>query len=418
MDRLIISHSKLLSNSSIKVSGSKNGFLPILIASILCSDTVTLKNAPYNLKDTSSIIDILNFLNVKLNYQSYELNIASSNISNNKIPYEATSKTRYSILFLGALSGLYDDYHLPLPGGCNLGSTRPIDIHIEGLIHLGAKVYLDKGHIVFSKTNKLKGSHIIFRIPSVTATENIMLAATLADGVTTLENAAIEPEVIDLCNFLNGCGADISRVGRRKFIIKGVKNLRGTKHCIIPDRVEIGTFIALAAITKIKLEIYPVVIEHLDSVLEAFIKMGIKLDRKGNKLLVDATGELNPIKIESSEYPGFPTDMLPIISAACVKTKGESILIDKVFPKRLSHLQEFIKLGAKVITENDIVKIIGVDKLIGTKLYIHNIRAGAAIAMLALSSEGSSEIYNVSQIDRGYENFWKKLMSIGARIEI
>ena len=415
MKKLLIKKSLPL-RGSIEVSGSKNSALPIMAASLLLNDKCHLKNIP-NLADVNSMINLLESLGAKIDKKKSCITINCSNLKSHKAEYNLVKKMRASILVLGPLLSRTQNAIVSLPGGCAIG-TRPINYHLYGLKKLGAKISIKDGYVIAKAPNGLQGNTIVLPRISVGATENLILSAILAKGKTVIKNAAQEPEVQDLCNFLNIMGADIKGIGKKNITINGVKKLKSVKYSIIPDRIEAGTFMVGALITKGKLRINNIITEHLQTPLKILKKMGAKIKIQKNYIIVDGkNSNLVPSKIQTKPYPGFPTDLQAQFMCLFSLIKGKSYIEEKVFENRFMHVSELNRLGAKIIVKNEYCKIEGVEKLIGAEIMASDLRASVSLVLAGLVANGETKIDRIYHLDRGYEKIENKLNPCGANIK-
>lgn len=398
----------------VRISGAKNSALPILAASLLGTEDITLEDVP-NLKDVEIMCQVLSSLGAKVEkLDKGTIKINSANINNYETKYELMSKMRASFLVMGPLLTRLGRTKTSLPGGCAIG-TRPIDLHLKGFKALGAVVDSDHGNIGAS-AEKLVGDKIYLDFPSVGATENIMMAAVLAEGETILDNAAMEPEIVDLASFLNKLGADIKGAGTSTIRIKGVKKLGGGMHSIIPDRIEAGTFMVAAAITGGDVMVENVITSHIKPVIAKLKEAGCEVIENIDSVRVIAGKELKAIDIKTLPYPGFPTDMQAQFMALMSVSKGTSVAIETVFENRFMHVDELKRMGADIKIDGRSAIIQGVDSLTSAPVKASDLRAGAALVLAGLVSEGITEIENIYHIDRGYENIEEKFTSLGAII--
>ncbi|MFZ5353348.1 MAG: UDP-N-acetylglucosamine 1-carboxyvinyltransferase [Bacillota bacterium] len=414
MAKLLIKSGCIL-KGTVSVSSAKNAILPIIAASLLTGDKCVLNEVPY-LEDVKVMGDVIKSLGAGFEELGDEtIAITAVNLHNPEPTYELIRKMRASFLVMGPLLARIGRVKISLPGGCAIG-TRPIDLHLKGFAAMGANITLGHGYIEAYAGN-LKGESIYLDFPSVGATENIMMAACLAEGVTTIENAAEEPEIVDLANFLNNMGAIIRGAGTDTIKIEGVRSLKGTSHTAIPDRIEAGTFMIAAAATRGDVLIEGVVSEHLKPVTAKLKEMGVEVTEQEKSIKVKACGALNPTDIKTMPYPGFPTDMQSqMMSAMCV-ARGTSIATETVFENRFMHINELKLMGAKIKVDGRSAIIEGSDRLSGAKVKATDLRAGAALTIAGLCAEGYTEISDIYHIDRGYIKFEKKLKSLGADIE-
>ncbi|GIW22112.1 MAG: UDP-N-acetylglucosamine 1-carboxyvinyltransferase [Candidatus Sericytochromatia bacterium] len=415
-EKLIIKGGNPL-KGEVNISGAKNSALVVLAASILSKDDVVIKNVP-DLTDVNTIIELLNYFGSKIERKSKgEFVINSRFINKNTAPYELVSKMRASFFTLGALLARFGEAQIPLPGGCAIGS-RPVDIHLKGLKALGAEVSIEHGMTIV-KANKLIGNKIYLDFPSVGATENIIMAACLAEGTTIIENCAKEPEVVDLANFLNSMGAKIHGAGSATITIDGVKKLHSTEHNVIPDRIEAGTFMLAAGATKGKIVVHNALEKHLESLISKMIEAGVKINIIDDKTIeVDATNTIiKPVDVRTLPYPGFFTDLQSQMVAFLSLAKGTSIVYETVFENRFMYVDELNRMGADIKTESNLAIIKGVPSLSGAPVKATDLRAAAALAIAGFSAEGETTITELQYLDRGYENFEEKCKKLGADIK-
>lgn len=403
-------------NGEIEVSSAKNSVLPIIAATILCDDECIIENVPM-LDDVFVICDVLKSLkvNVRIDAENRIFRINSKDILPLDLSENLIRKMRASFLVLGPLVSRFGKVCIYMPGGCNIG-LRPIDLHLKGLAALGADISIVNGCVKIV-AKKLVGSNIYLDFPSVGATENLIMAATLAEGKTIIDNAAKEPEIIDLAVFINGMGGDIQGAGTSKIVINGVKKLRGVRHIPIYDRIEAGTYIVLAAITKSKFSIKGINEEYLNPILSKFYEMGLDIDINGDEIFVNGDSDLKPINVKTLPYPGFPTDMQPQLMSLLSITSGASTIIETIFENRFMHVMEMCRMGANISIHDRVAIIEGVSKLTPSTVKATDLRAGAALILSALSCEGESEITDIYHIDRGYSSIECKLRKLNADIE-
>ncbi|MDK2799751.1 MAG: UDP-N-acetylglucosamine 1-carboxyvinyltransferase [Clostridiales bacterium] len=413
MAKIIISQSTPLSGT-VRISGAKNSALPILAACLLADSDSILEDIP-QLKDVENMYNLLEWIGLKINSEDNgRVQIHSSNLINHDAPYELVNKLRASFLVMGPLLARMGQTRIPLPGGCAIG-TRPIDLHLKGFIAMGAKITQGHGYVEAS-AKKLKGAKIYLDFPSVGATENILMAACLAEGQTVIENAAVEPEIVDLANYLISMGADIKGAGTDTIKIVGVKNLKGCNHTIIPDRIEAGTFMIAAAITKGNIRIENVMPDHLKPVSAKMREIGAEVNEEDTTLVVKGNDKFKPVDIKTLPFPGFPTDMQAQFMALMSIVEGTSIIIETIFENRYMHVSELKRMGANIKIEGRTAVIEGIKKFTGAQVKATDLRAGAALVLAGLAAEGETEIEDAEHIDRGYYKFEKKLMSLGAKI--
>jgi UDP-N-acetylglucosamine 1-carboxyvinyltransferase len=415
MDKIRIHGGHPLSGS-IKISGSKNSALPILAATLLTREPCILHRVP-DLSDTNYMLQILTHLGAQVERASGTVNVAAVKIDS-VAPYDVVRKMRASVCVLGPLLGRCKEATVSMPGGCVIGD-RPIDLHLKGFEALGAAVRVEAGNIkVFAP--KLTGAVINLRGkfgPTVLGTDNVIMAAALAEGTTVIEGAAQEPEVVDLANFLNKMGAKIEGAGTRRIIIEGVKELHGAEHDIIPDRIEAGTFLVAGAICGKGITVKRVEPEHVQAVTNALSNCGFKIESSGNSITVSPNGVAAPIELATEPYPGFPTDMQAQMCALLSTTGGISVITENIFPQRYMHVAELKRMGAHVDLEGSTAVIQGVDRLFGAPVMASDLRASAALVLAGLKADGITEVSRVYHIDRGYEHLDEKLSELGAHIE-
>lgn len=415
MPKIIVSEGKPL-KGVVRVSSAKNSVLPIIAASILGDKESILEEIPY-LTDVKVMADLLKCFGVDIEFfdDKNKLRIKCSNITNTTAPYELVNKMRASILVMGPLLARTGVAKISLPGGCAIG-TRPVDLHLKGFAAMGAEINQEHGFIEAKVNGKLKGSKIYLDFPSVGATENIMMAAVLAEGQTIIENAAIEPEIVDLATYLTSIGADIKGAGTDTIKINGVKSLGGTTHTAIPDRIEAGTFMTAAAITGGDVLIENIVPDHVKPITAKLREVGVEISEELSSIHVKAGDNINPIDIKTHPYPGFPTDMQPQMTSLMTKAKGTSMIIETIFENRFMHLAELKRMGANVKIEGRSAIIEG-SPLTGAKVKATDLRAGAALILAGMIAEGTTEITDIEHIERGYVKIHEKLRALGANIE-
>lgn len=398
----------------VSIGGAKNAALGILAAAIMTDETVTIENVP-NVRDTRVLLQAIEGIGAKVKYiYNNTVQINGGSISDLNVEYEYIRKIRASYYLLGALLGKYKESNVALPGGCNIGS-RPIDQHLKGFKALGAKVNIDHG-VVSVKAENLVGGHIYFDVVTVGATINLMMASCMAEGETILENAAKEPHIVDVANFLNAMGANIKGAGTDVIRIKGVNRLHGCTYSIIPDQIEAGTFMMAAAATRGDIVIKDVIPKHLESITAKLLEMGCKLVEGDDWIRVIAEGEVGSTNVKTLPYPGFPTDMQPQIAVALALAKGSSMVTESIFENRFKYVDELNRMGAKIKVEGNTAYIEGVEKFTSAQLSAPDLRAGAALVIAALAADGISQIDDIEYIQRGYEDFEGKLSALGAII--
>jgi UDP-N-acetylglucosamine 1-carboxyvinyltransferase len=415
MDKILIHGGHPLSGS-IKISGSKNSALPILAATLLTKEPCILRRVP-DLSDTHYMLQILMHLGAQVERASGTVTVNAEKIDS-IAPYEVVRKMRASVCVLGPLLGRCKEATVSLPGGCVIGD-RPIDLHLKGFEALGAAVRVEGGNVkVFAP--KLVGAIINLTGkfgPTVLGTDNVMMAAVLSEGITVIEGAATEPEVVDLANFLNKMGAKIEGAGTRRLIIEGVKELHGAEHDIIPDRIEAGTFLVAGAIAGKGVTIKRVVPEHVSAVTDALVACGYQIQLGENSITVSPNGTAQPLELATEPYPGFPTDMQAQMCALLSTTEGISVITENIFPQRYMHVAELKRMGAHMQLEGATAVIQGVERLFGAPVMASDLRASAALVLAGLKAEGETEVSRVYHIDRGYEHLDEKLSELGAHIE-
>lgn len=415
-DKLIVKGGEKLFGG-VKISGAKNAALPIMAASLLPSEGKTkLTNLPM-VADVLTMKAAMEKLGVHIHLSEGSASIDACTFNNHIMPLDDSKKMRASVLVAGPLLAKVGEAIIAEPGGCAIGN-RPIDLHLMGLQTLGAKVERVNKEYLKIKANKFRGNTINLPFPSVGATENLMMAACLAEGKTIINNAAREPEIVDLANFLTNTGARIVGAGTSIIKIEGVKKLEATKYKIIPDRIEAGTFIMAAAITEGEVQIKDVIPEHLASVIEVLKKIGVNINVERDQNTINVTGmkKYKSINITTVPYPGFPTDLQPLLTSLLSLSKGVSTITDTIFPERFSYVNELRKMGADIIVEGNSATVRGVEKLHGAEVSATDLRAGAALILAGLTAEGTTTVKNVYHIDRGYEKIDEKLRKLGAKV--
>ena len=411
MEKFIVQGEVQLSGS-VQISGAKNATLPIMAASLLSSGVSVIHNVPF-LRDIQIMQEILTLLGAKITRAEKSLVIDAQNVSKAEIPDYLMREMRASVFLMGPLLGRFRRVRLSYPGGCAIG-PRPINLHIKALERIGAKVEESYGFIEAS-SEKLTGGEISFDFPSVGATENAMMAAVLADGATIIRNAAREPEIFDLQTFLNRMGAKVTGAGTDTIRIEGVKKISSVEHTIIPDRIEAGTFLIAAAMTKGDIAVENVAPEYLFALTDKLEELGATITAGSESIRIKA-GELRGVDIKTLPYPGFPTDLqAPILSLTTI-ANGTSIVTETIFENRFKHVDELTRMGARIKVEGRTAIIRGASKLTGAIVSAPDLRAGSALVLAALAAEGVSEIEQIYHVDRGYENFEGKLRGLGARI--
>tara|TARA_B100001287_G_scaffold263970_1_gene255373 strand:- start:526 stop:1863 length:1338 start_codon:yes stop_codon:yes gene_type:complete len=416
-EHLAVQGGKIL-NGTLKVSGAKNSALVLMTASLLTRDVVELCNVP-ELTDIAGMVDILRCLGVGVERSNNRIRLQADGLSNAEPPYELVNSLRASFFSIGPLLGRLGQAKVPLPGGCRIGA-RPVVEHIRGLKALGAQVTVEHGTVnaaVPGKSSRLKGASIILDCPSVGATETVLMAAVLAEGTTTIENAAQEPEVQDLAQLLNAMGAEITGAGGPMITIQGVERLHGVNNYpVIPDRIEAGTFLIAAAITGSPMRIEPVIPEHLNAVLQKLRDCGCRLDIDDAGVSI-TPGPLQAVDITTQPFPGFPTDLQAPFMALMSVAQGTSVITEKIYENRLQHVAELQRMGASIRVEGSTAVVEGVPQLSGAPVTGSDLRASAAMVLAGLAAKGVTRVSGLPHLDRGYDNIEKKLSSVGALIE-
>ena len=414
MKSYIIEGGKKL-EGTVKVNGSKNASLPILAATILNGNSNRLYNVP-NIKDTKISLEILKLLGCKIKRNSDKIEIDSKYITHTEIPEHLMREMRSTVVLAGAILGRFKEVTFSYPGGCDIGA-RPIDLHLNAFKKLGIDITEDAGFIK-CKANKIIGTNIDLDFPSVGATVNTILAAVFAEGTTTINNAAMEPEIIDLVNFLKKMGAKIEGAGTIKITVKGVKRLSGTSYNIMPDRIEAGTLLCATAASGGKILLNDANPNHLSAVINKLEECGCEIQTTNNTISLNAPKRLKPIEIKTLPYPGFPTDLQQIFSAMLIKSTGTSVIIENIFENRFKYLSELRKMGAKITTEGKTAVITGTKRIVSANTICTDIRGGAALVVAALMAKGKTKVQNIEYILRGYEDLDKKLNSLGAKVNL
>jgi UDP-N-acetylglucosamine 1-carboxyvinyltransferase len=401
---------------TIRISGAKNAVLPVMAATMLASGISKISNVP-NLKDTKTMADVLRVTGCRIKEDNGCLSIDSSDINHLEAPYELVKTMRASFYVLGPLVAKFGKCRVSLPGGCAWG-PRPVDLHLKGLEALGAEINVTHGYVEAISNGRLKGNTFSFPISSVGATANILMAATLADGTSILQNSSIEPEITALAEYLTGMGAKINGIGTRTLIVEGVEKLSPGNGQTIADRIEAGTFLAAAAITRGKVKTTNMAPSHQGALLEVFESIGCKITQGNDWVELDAEGaELSPTHIVTLPYPGFPTDMQAQLIATLATVKGTSSVRDTIYNDRFKHVSELDRLGAEISLKEDTAVINGGNELTGAQVMASDLRASAALVLAGLVAQGQTEISRIYHLDRGYENFEEKLSSLGAKVE-
>ncbi len=401
-------------NGEVNISGSKNASLPIIAGSILNSDITKLYNVP-KIRDTQITLEILKILGCKIKRNSGKIEINSKYINKTEIPEHLMRQMRSTVILAGAILGRFKKVTFSYPGGCEIGA-RPIDLHLAAFKKMGIQVEENAGFIECS-CDKIVGADINLDFPSVGATENIILASVLAEGTTTINNAAMEPEIVDLANFLNGMGAKVQGAGTNIIKIIGVKKLKTTSYKIMPDRIEAGTFLCAIAITGGKAKITNVIPEHITPVIHKLQETGCDIDVQKNYVIIDAPKKLKATEIKTMPYPGFPTDLQQIFGSMLTVAKGTSVIVENIFENRFKYISELTRMGAKATVEGRTAIITGKRKLFGTNVQGNDLRGGAGLIIAGLAAKGITQVDNIDYVLRGYENLDKKLNMLGANIK-
>lgn len=417
MDKIVIKGGNKLTGE-VKVEGAKNAVLPILTASLLASDKPSkLVNVPA-LSDVETINNVLTTLNADVTYKKDEnaVVVDATKTLNEEAPYEYVSKMRASILVMGPLLARLGHAIVALPGGCAIGS-RPIEQHIKGFEALGAEIHLENGNIYANAKDGLKGTSIHLDFPSVGATQNIIMAASLAKGKTLIENAAKEPEIVDLANYINEMGGRITGAGTDTITINGVESLHGVEHAIIPDRIEAGTLLIAGAITRGDIFVRGAIKEHMASLVYKLEEMGVELEYQEDGIRVRAEGDLQPVDIKTLPHPGFPTDMQSQMMALLLTANGHKVVTETVFENRFRHVAEFKRMNANINVEGRSAKLEGKSQLQGAQVKATDLRAAAALILAGLVADGKTSVTELTYLDRGYVDLHGKLKQLGADIE-
>jgi UDP-N-acetylglucosamine 1-carboxyvinyltransferase len=413
MQKLNIRGGKTL-NGSVRISGAKNAALPIISASLLSAEPLALTNVP-QLNDIGTMVKLLAQMGVKADRSAESLTLSAANITDKTAPYELVKTMRASILVLGPLLARFGEAKVSLPGGCAIGA-RPVDLHIKGLEAMGASITIEAGYIL-ARAAKLKGARILMETVTVTGTENLMMAACLADGTTTLENAAREPEVVDLALCLIAMGAKITGHGTDKITVVGVEKLHGARYAVMPDRIETGTFLAAVAATGGDVTLTNAAPDTLDAVIDRLRESGATITATADTLRIVANKRPKPISLKTAPYPAFPTDMqAQFIALNCVAS-GTAVVTETIFENRFMHVQELVRLGAKIEIEGNTAIVHGVEKLTGAGVMATDLRASACLVIAGLVAHGETIIDRIYHLDRGYDHIEAKLTALGAQIE-
>lgn len=416
LDKIIVTGGRKLSGE-VRISGAKNSVLPIIVATLLAEGRCVLDDVP-RLADVQIIKDVLESLGADITFTDNTMEVDGAPVNKVQAPIEYIKKMRASVLIMGPLLARFGRAVLSLPGGCAIGA-RPIDLHLKGLEVLGASIQIRDDEVVAEVPGgRLKGDRIFLRVPSVGATENLMMAASLAEGVTVIENAAEEPEIVDLANFLNAMGADVRGAGTGVIRITGVEHLHGANHTIIPDRIEAGSYLLAGAITGSTVRVTNCIADHLRPVLDKIVESGatVEVDEVANTVTVHGAEKIRPVDVKTLPYPGFPTDMQSQFMAYMTVAEGTCQFTETIFENRFMHVDELRKMGANIQAEGRNAFITGVAKLHGAAVRATDLRAGAALIIAGLAAEGKTTVSDLYHLDRGYEDLIGKFQSLGADI--
>lgn len=413
MDKIVVKGGERLVGE-VEVGGSKNAALPIFAASLLTEGVNLLTNVPH-LKDVDTIVRVLRNLGVKVGKEDRTYRIDATKASGHEAPYDLVKTMRASVLVLGPLVARLGKAMVSLPGGCAIGA-RPVNFHLKGLEMLGAKIELQHGYIE-AKADRLKGATISFDTSTVGGTENLMMAATLAKGKTVLQNAAMEPEVVELAQVLNKMGARIDGMGTKVIQIEGVESLQATDHVIIPDRIEAGTLMAAAGLTRGNIKILNCPVRHLEAVISKLVESGMEIEVEGDGIRAAGSKRIRSVDVKTAPYPGFPTDMQAQLMVMMTLARGLSVISETIFENRFIHISELQRMGAEIRIEGNAAIVQGVEHLHGAPVMATDLRASASLILAGLAAEGVTEISRVYHLDRGYEGLDKKLANLGANIK-
>ena len=416
LDKIIVTGGRKLSGE-VRISGAKNSVLPIIVATLLAEGRCVLDDVP-RLADVQIIKDVLESLGADITFTDNTMEVDGAPVNKVQAPIEYIKKMRASVLIMGPLLARFGRAVLSLPGGCAIGA-RPIDLHLKGLEVLGASIQIRDDEVVAEVPGgRLKGDRIFLRVPSVGATENLIMAASLAEGVTVIENAAEEPEIVDLANFLNAMGADVRGAGTGVIRITGVEHLHGANHTIIPDRIEAGSYLLAGAITGSTVRVTNCIADHLRPVLDKIVESGatVEVDEVANTVTVHGAEKIRPVDVKTLPYPGFPTDMQSQFMAYMTVAEGTCQFTETIFENRFMHVDELRKMGANIQAEGRNAFITGVPKLHGAAVRATDLRAGAALIIAGLAAEGETTVSDLYHLDRGYEDLIGKFQSLGADI--
>ena len=415
MDKFLIRGGNVL-NGTVKISGAKNAALPLLAAMILAETPITLTNVP-NLKDVNTLVKLIAGLGITMKYEGDTVTADTSTLDNYFAPYELVKTMRASILVLGPLLARYGEAKVSLPGGCAIGS-RPVDQHLKALEALGAEIEVEAGYVLAKVDGRLKGGEVVFDMVTVGGTENILMAAVLAEGTTTIRNAAREPEITDLANLLNKMGAKISGIDTDTLIVEGVESLQGCEYAVVADRIETGSYLAAAAITGGKIKTTHTDPKLMEAVLEKFEEMGAEVIRGEDWIELDMQGKRpKAVSFRTLPHPEFPTDMQAQVMAVNALGRGFATISETIFENRFMHVPELCRMGANIQVEGNDATVTGVEKLQGAPVMATDLRASFSLVIAALAAEGETVVDRIYHIDRGYEDVEAKLQSLGADIQ-
>jgi UDP-N-acetylglucosamine 1-carboxyvinyltransferase len=412
MQKLVIEGGHRL-NGEVRISGAKNAALPIMCASILTEEVLHLGNLP-DMHDVATMVKLLQQMGVVVEFSEQQARFNGAALNKPEAPYDMVKTMRAAILVLGPLLTRFGEARVSLPGGCAIGS-RPVDLHIKGLIAMGAEIHIEHGYI-HATAKRLHGARICFDLISVTGTENLMMAAVLADGITVLENAAREPEVVDLANCLIAMGANIEGAGSDKITIVGVDKLHGASYNVMPDRIESGTFLVAAAATGGCITLTHARADILDSVLDKLREAGATVEVSGDRIRLEMTGRPKAVNLRTAPYPAFPTDMQAQFMALNAIAEGSSIVVETIFENRFMHVQELQRLGAQIDIEGNTAVIQGCETLEGATVMATDLRASASLVIAGMVAKGETTVDRIYHLDRGYEHIEAKLSALGAKI--
>lgn len=414
MERIVVNGGQRL-QGTVRVGAAKNAILPVIAASLLAEGESTLEEITL-LEDVATICAVLRELGAQVDLSGGDtIRIRAGGIAEPEAPYDLVRRMRASFLVMGPLLARLRRARISLPGGCAIG-TRPIDLHLKGFTAMGAKIVIGHGYIEARSEKALQGARIYLDFPSVGATENIMMAAALAEGVTVLENAAEEPEIVDLANYLNAMGASVRGAGTNMIKIEGVPGLHGTHYTVVPDRIEAGTYMVAAAMTNGKVRLENVIPDHIKPVIAKLDEIGVRIAEDSGGVLVEGQGGLRAVDVKTLPYPGFPTDMQAQIMALLTIARGTSVITETVFENRFMHVAELKRMGADIRIEGQSALVRGVNSLTGAQVKATDLRAGAALLIAGLAADGETEVTGVHHLDRGYADIVGKLNRLGARI--